>query len=224
MNRKLLILFALLISILIKSSYIFAADDQILIKQSPVELIENLTTNLIKLVEKEKLSNTINDIAFYKQLESLLRPVIHESFSRRIMGKYGNEKYILSLPKDKQKKIYSQIYQFDNVLLGSLTSTYGKGLLAFDGQKIEVIELVEYKSKSKTMVKQLIYGDRKEPYEVIFALKKIDDQWKIGNFRFEQIDFGRIYKKQFKSLLNFYNDDVDLVIKNWTLSRLDKAS
>ena len=140
------------------------------------------------------------------------------------MGKYGNEKYILSLSKDKQKKIYSQIYQFDNVLLGSLTSTYGKGLLAFDGQKIEVIELIEYKSKSKTMVKQLIYGDRKEPYEVIFALKKIDDQWKIGNFRFEQIDFGRIYKKQFKSLLNFYNDDVDLVIKNWTLSRLDKAS
>ena len=48
MNRKLLILFALLISILIKSSYIFAADDQILIKQSPVELIENLTGNLIQ--------------------------------------------------------------------------------------------------------------------------------------------------------------------------------
>jgi len=221
MNRKLLILSTLLITILIKSSYIFASDNQILIKQSSVDLIENLTGNLIKLVEQEKRGNTINDTNFYNQLDSLLRSVVDKSFSRRIMGKYGNEKYILSLSKKQQEKIYSQINQFNNVLLRSLTSTYGKGLLAFDGQKIEVIELTEYKSKSKTMVKQLIYGDRKEPYEVIFALKKIDGQWKIGNFRFEQIDFGRIYKKQFKSLLEFYNHNIDLVIKNWTLARMD---
>ena len=218
MTKKLLIL---LILILIQPKCLVAGDYPIVFDSNPTELVESLTEVLIELVRNTKLKNN-DDVNFYLQLESVLRPVIHESFSRRIMGKYASNKYIVLLPKDQQKKVISQIEQFNNVLLRSLTRTYGKGLLAFDGQKIEVIELDKYRSKSTTLVKQLIYGDRKIPYTVIFALKKDDfDYWKIGNFKFENIDFGRIYKKQFNSLFQFYDEDIDLVIKNWSLSRID---
>ena len=90
----------------------------------------------------------------------------------------------------------SMFNQLGKILDSSGNPNPIKHVMTDDGQKIEVIELDKFRSKSTTLVKQLIYGDRKIPYTVIFALKKDDfDYWKIGNFKFENIDFGRIYKK-----------------------------
>ena len=101
-------------------------------------------------------------------------------------------------------------------------------MLAFDGEEIEVVPPVNNTAKpqsKKVVVKQLIYGDRKTPYEVQYSMRADKKgQWRLRNMVVESINLGKIYRNQFDNAVQVYEGDIDRVIDNWIVSGAPEAA
>ena len=94
------------------------------------------------------------------------------------------------------------------------------GLLAFDGNRIEVLPLAEDAvTDGSVNVEQHIYGNAPQPYVVYYKLKQSrDGEWKLRNVSIEGVNLGRTYQSQFSSAVRRHNGDIDKVIENWEVS------
>ncbi len=117
-----------------------------------------------------------------------------------------------------------------------MINTYSKGLLAFNGNRIEVLpELIISEGGKATevsfkdikpgqlqgtvSVKQHIYGERTKPYELIYSLSQNKSgSWKLRNVIIEGLNLGQIYQNQFVAAAKAENGDIDKVIDNWTVT------
>tara|TARA_B100000767_G_scaffold272965_2_gene301902 strand:+ start:3469 stop:4191 length:723 start_codon:yes stop_codon:yes gene_type:complete len=188
------------------------------------QMVEAMTDDLVLLIEAAQRYSSDDEQRFFVELDGLLRPVVDfTSFSRSVMGQHASSKKIASLSVSQQQRLNLQIMRFSEVFSVSLIRTYGKGLLAFEGQKIEVVVPNEINLlATKARVKQLIYGDRQQPYEIQYTLRKNPDgQWKLRNMIVESINLGLIYRNQFNSAFQIYEGDIDKVIDNWPTSNDD---
>ena len=187
------------------------------------QLVQSTTTDLIALVEQAQSYVDDDQPRFYQALSELLkRYVDFESFSRAVMGKYASTKRFASLSAEEQQRLEVQVSRFNEVFTGALINTYGKGLLVFEGERIEVllpsIEDEAYALKGKARIKQLIFGDRVEPYVIYYSLRKnSDDAWRIRNMIIESSNLGKIYRNQFDNAYKVYDGDIDRVIENWVV-------
>ncbi|MBT8139658.1 MAG: ABC transporter substrate-binding protein [Gammaproteobacteria bacterium] len=185
------------------------------------QLVENFTTDLISLIEKAQSYVDKDEPRFYDELGVLLqRYVDFDSFSRAVMGKYASSKRLQSLPAEDRAKLETQMQRFNEVFTGALIGTYGKGLLVFEGERIEVLapnpEAGKHAAAGKARIKQLIHGDRPEPYVIYYSLRRGEDQqWRIRNMIIESSNLGKIYRNQFDNAYKVYEGDIDRVIKNW---------
>jgi phospholipid transport system substrate-binding protein len=92
--------------------------------------------------------------------------------------------------------------------------------LAFGGSRIEVIppeEGVET-DEARQSVRQLIYSDRSQPYEVLYqmGLERSGD-WKLRNVIIEDVNLGEIYRDQFLTSAREQDGDLEAVIDTWTI-------
>ena len=111
-----------------------------------------------------------------------------------------------------------QLDRFSEVMRVGLVRTYGKGLLAFGSSRIEVVQPEEDDSaEPRVSVRQLIYSDEPEPYEVLYQMgRNKSDEWKLLNVIIESINLGEIYRNQFEAAARKHEGDLDSVIKNWS--------
>lgn len=196
---------------------------------SAYQVVETITEQLLTLIEEAKLYVDEDEARFFNELDVLLRPFIDfRSFARAVMGRHASSKKMASLSEADSKKLNAQIDRFSEVFLGALIQTYGKGLLAFDGEEIEVVPPVNNAAKpqsKKAVVKQLIYGDRKTPYEVQYSMRTDEKgQWRLRNMVVESINLGKIYRNQFDNAVQVYEGDIDRVIDNWVVSGAPEAA
>lgn len=196
---------------------------------SAYQVVETITGQLLALIEQAKLYVDEDEERFFTELDVLLRPFIDfRSFARAVMGRHASSKKMASLTETEKAKLNAQIDRFSEIFLGALIQTYGKGLLAFDGEEIEVVPPVIDAAKpqpKKVVVKQLIYGDRKTPYEVQYSMR-IDKkgQWRLRNMVVESINLGKIYRNQFDNAVQVYEGNIDSVIDNWVVSGAPEAA
>ena len=191
------------------------------------QMVEAMTDDLLLLIEAAQRYSADDNQRFFVELDDLLRPVIDfKSFSRAVMGRHASAKKMAMLSSEEQQRLMNQIVRFSNVFSVSLIRTYGKGLLAFEGQKIEVVVPTDVNlTATKARVKQLIYGDRQQPYEIQYSLRKDSrGQWKLRNMVVESINLGKIYRNQFDSAVEVYEGNIDKVIDNWFASGDDSAA
>ena len=191
------------------------------------QMVEAMTDDLLLLIEAAQRYSADDNQRFFVELDDLLRPVIDfKSFSRAVMGRHASAKKMAMLSSEEQQRLMNQIVRFSNVFSVSLIRTYGKGLLAFEGQKIEVVVPTDVNlTATKARVKQLIYGDRQQPYEIQYSLRKDSrGQWKLRNMVVESINLGKIYRNQFDSAVEVYEGNIDKVIDNWSASGDDTAA
>lgn len=184
------------------------------------ETIERITKELVELIKDTQSQATLDEERFYGELGNLLqRYVDFKSFSRAVMGKYASGKRMASLDKAQAEKLQQQIDRFTTIFTGALINTYGKGLLVFEGERIEVVPPSaddESSQPDRAKVKQLIYGDRATPYEVYYYLRQNESgEWKIRNMKLETTNLGPIYRTQFENSYKVYEGDIDAVIDNW---------
>jgi len=155
---------------------------------------------------------------YYDAVHEVLDPVIdYRGFSRSVMGAYASSERYQSLDTAGRKELRAQLEDFIEVMRKGLIKTYGKGLLAFSGSRIEVAEPTEAEeNSSRATVRQLIHSDKPEPYVVMYQMgKNKSGQWKLRNVIIETVNLGEIYKNQFQASARKHDGDLHAVIAGW---------
>jgi phospholipid transport system substrate-binding protein len=191
--------------------------------------VDTITAQLLILIDDAKQYVDEDEERFFAELDVLLRPFIDfRSFARAVMGRHASSKKMASLTEAQSTELNTQIDRFSEIFLSALIQTYGKGLLAFDGEEIEVVPPVANADKpqsKKVVVKQLIYGDRKTPYEVQYSMRLDGEgQWRLRNMVVESINLGKIYRNQFDNAFKVYEGDIDRVIDGWIVAGAPEAA
>ena len=187
------------------------------------QVVETTTERVMKIIEEARLYYDKEPKRFYDEIDSVLADVVDfNSFARGVMGTYASKQRYMALETAQEKKAYiARMQRFSETFKNGLVKTYAKGLLAFNGNKIEVVPPEagdDLSGASSVTVVQKIYGEAEKPYVVQYKLRKNrDGQWKLRNVTIEAINLGKVYQSQFKSAARQYNGDIDKVIDNWSV-------
>ncbi len=188
-------------------------------ERGPYEVVSDTTTRVTKVIEEARSYVDQDPERFYDEVETILGEVVDfPSFARGVMGKYGSKRYYDSLSDAEKAKFRERVERFTQTFRDRLIRTYAKGLLAFDGNRIEVLPLSENADlEGSVNIEQHIYGNSPQPYVIFYKLKEGRDGWKLRNVSIEGVNLGKTYQSQFSSAVRRYNGDIDQVIDNWTV-------
>ncbi len=185
---------------------------------SAYAIVSDASERVMQVVEQASEYADEDPQRYYDAVHEVLDPVIdYRGFSRSVMGAYASSERYQSLDELGRKELRAQLERFIEVMRKGLVKTYGKGLLAFSGSRIEVSEPAEAEAASlRTTVQQLIYSDQPEPYAVMYQMgKNKSGQWKLRNVIIETVNLGEIYKNQFQAAARKHDGDLNAVIDGW---------
>lgn len=154
---------------------------------SPEQVILSAANDLFLDVEKNKSLYEEDITVFYERVDNILTPIV--DFDVLIKSIIGKKNY-QSTSDDLKNR-------FKLALKGQLIRIYAKTIIEYSNSKITIIDST--KNKSFYLVKtELSIGPGKPPFQVIYVMKKTDDNWKIV----EVVANGlRLVKSLRKSLL-----------------------
>jgi len=186
------------------------------------QMVANTTGRVVSLIEEAR--GYINDDPerFYQEVDAILQETVDfNSFARGVMGKYASKQSYMALKTSEEKKEFRErVYRFSEVFKNGLVQTYAKGLLTFNGQRIEVVPPAEgdaVNGASVTVV-QHIYGDGEKPYVIHYKVRRNKaGLWKLRNVTIEAINLGKVYQSQFYSAMKQYEGNIDKVIATWAV-------
>jgi phospholipid transport system substrate-binding protein len=161
---------------------------------------------------------------YYQQIQAILDPVVdYRGFARGVMGPYATSERYRSLDKAGRAQLKDQLDRFTEVIRTGLVHTYGKGLLAFGGSRIEISDPAEEQNDGAPVsVRQLVFSDAVEPYVVMYQMgQDRSGEWKLRNVIIESVNLGEIYRSQFQASAREYDGNLDRVIDNWTTTEVD---
>lgn len=183
------------------------------------DVIESTTSKVMSVVEEANGYADKDPDRYFRELQALLDEVVDFGyFSRAVMGPYASRQRYQSLDAEGKAKLREQVDRFTEVMREGLVRTYGKGLLAFGGSRVEIQrpEIPEDLG-DKAEIRQLIYSDAPEPYVIEYQMRRDKDgKWWLRNMIVETINLGVIYRNQFQAAARDAEGDLDEVIENWT--------
>lgn len=188
---------------------------------TPYQVIKNTTNQVTAVIEQSHSYYDEDPQRYYAEIGAVLAEVVDfDSFARGVMGRYASKQEYSRLKTAEQKAAYrARMDRFSGVFKGALIETYAKGLLAFSGNKIEVVVPDELApANGSVTVVQHIYGESEQPYVVLYKMRQNKaGQWKLRNVTIEAVNLGKVYQSQFASAVRQYDGDVDKVIDTWVV-------
>lgn len=186
----------------------------------PYQLVQQTTEQVLAIIREGKGYYDKDPAKFNKQVETVLDKVVDfDAFARGVMGPYAGQQRYQALTTEQEKTAFrARIQQFSDQFKQGLIETYAKGLLKFNGQKIETLppRKGDDVASGKVDVLQNIYGGADKPYVVQYTMRKNrEGVWKLQNVIIEGINLGQTYRSQFASAADQYRGDLDKVIANW---------
>ena len=194
------------------------------------DLVQNTTEQVMDVVVAADAYAEADPERYYRQIQDLLDPVIDfRGFARKVMGPYATSDRYRTLDDNGKEKLKAQLDKFTAVMRASLVRTYSKGLLAFGGSRIELVPPKQDDAvdegdtdTERLSVRQLIYAERKLPYEVMYQMgQEKSGEWKLRNVIIESVNLGEVYRDQFLTSAREQNGNLDEVIANWTTVVVD---
>lgn len=187
--------------------------------ENAYDVIEATTSRVMSVVEAANGYADADPERYFRELQSVLDEVVDFGyFSRAVMGPYASRQRYQSLDSEGKEKLRDQVNRFTEVMREGLVRTYGKGLLAFGGSRVEIQrpEIPEDLG-DKAEIRQLIYSDAPEPYVIEYQMRRDKDgKWWLRNMIVETINLGVIYRNQFQAAARDADGNLDEVIENWT--------
>ena len=185
------------------------------------QVIEQTTQRVMSIITEARGYFDKDPNRFYGEIDKVLEDVVDfDGFARGVMGKYASKQMYMSLrTKDEKKHFIASMRRFSDTFKDGLVHTYAKGLLAFSGNRIEILPVAEKSPSGHSVtVVQNIYGEAEKPYVVQYKMRRDrDGKWKLRNVTIEAINLGKVYRSQFASAAKQYNGDIDKVIDNWSV-------
>ena len=189
------------------------------------ETVEDVTNRVLVLIKEANTYYEKEPDRFYSEVETILDELVDfKSFARGVMGPYASKKYYMQLSDDQKKIFRGQVKRFAESFKTGLVQTYAKGLLAFGGTRVDVIQPEKPVSGNSVTVLQKIHGSADKPYEVLYKMR-LNKQgvWKLRNVTIEAVNLGKVYQGQFLSAVKQYEGDIDKVIDNWSIRPVEDA-
>jgi phospholipid transport system substrate-binding protein len=189
---------------------------------TPYQLIKSTTDRVTTTIEESKAYYDQDPQRYYAQIDTIMSEIVDfDSFARGVMGNYASKREYNRLATAEEKAAYrARMTRFSKVFRGALVETYAKGLLAFSGNKIEVLdpEEADPDSGSVTVVQHIYDGNAEKPFVVLYKMRKDKaGQWKLRNVTIEAVNLGKVYQSQFASAVKQHGGDVDKVIDGWVV-------
>lgn len=185
------------------------------------DTVDATTTEVMAVVEQAMAYVDEDPERYYAELQVVLDKVVDfGGFTRGVMGPYASKSRYQSLSPEGKKQLRSQVERFTDVMRVGLVRTYGKGLLAFGGSRVEVQRPPSESAESNKMsVTQLIYSDGPDPYVILYQMRRNKaGDWKLRNLIVEAINLGQVYRNQFQAAARDQEGDVDSVIDGWIVT------
>ncbi len=196
-----------------------SAEDTVSGDRSAHGVVHSATTSVMQVVADAQAYVDDDPERYYRAIRDVLDPVVDfRGFARGVMGPYATSERYRSLDEAGRAQLREQLDRFTEVMRDGMVRTYGKGLLAFGGSRIELSDpAAEDKDASRVSVEQLIYSENSEPYVVMYQMGRgRDGDWKLRNMIIESVNLGEIYRSQFESAARKENGDLNAVIENWS--------
>ena len=214
--------FALLVLLIVAVPRAFGANSGN-VKETPFVRVEAVTSDLITVIEEGRGYYDADPERFYVEVDGVISPVIDYRFiAQAVMGKYGSKAQYQQLSSDQERKEFvGRVRRFTSAVRQRMVRTLSKGLMAFSGEKIEVLapseeELVRVERGQAVSVTQLIYRKAEEPLRVQFKTRPgSDGEWRMINVVLNNINLGKQYRTEFSSKLSEFGGDIDKVIAYW---------
>jgi phospholipid transport system substrate-binding protein len=187
-------------------------------------VVQNTTVAVMDVVVAADEYVDADPERYYLAVHEVLDPVIdYRGFARSVMGPYANSDRYRSLDAAGRTQLREQLDRFTEVMRLSLVRTYSKGLLAFGGSRIEVVQPVsDVSGESRVSVRQLIYSENPEPYVMMYQMgRNKAGSWKLRNVIIESVNLGEIYRNQFQAAARKHDGDLDIVIGSWITAEVE---
>lgn len=186
--------------------------------QTPDQLVTQTTERVISLAKEAKGYYEKDPQRLNKQVETVMNEVVDfDGFARGVMGTYASDQRFKALKTDQERSEFNaRITKFTEMFRHGLVETYAKGLLKFNGQRIETVAGRSSVTGTNATVVQNIFGDADKPYVIQYTLRQADGgTWKLRNVIIEGVNLGQTYRNQFASAAEQSHGDLDKVIANW---------
>jgi phospholipid transport system substrate-binding protein len=200
--------------------------EQIGAPQSPQVLIQGITNQVLAAIIEADSYYGEDPERFYSTIERIMAPVMdYQTFARTVMGRYGSSSAYRALTTDEDRQQFrNRVESFTKVFRQTMMNTYGKGLMAFNGEEITVLPLDEENMASLEVggyvqIVQVIHGEDGSDTSIYSKLKpNRDGEWKIRNVVIDTINLGKVYQSQFASAVKDSDGDIDKAIIAWAES------
>lgn len=193
--------------------------------QTPNEVIQKATDEIVVAIEEAQEYFVEDPQRFHAEIDRILFPIVDfRSFARGVMGKYGSRRYEASLTDQAAKdEFQSQVERFTASFKRGLVATYAKGLLTFQGEKIEVLPPAKKaKAGKNVIVVQRIHSAGSDPVQIRYKMRQnADAEWKVRNVTLSSVNLGKVYSNQFASAAKLHKGDIDKVIEEWVVDSQD---
>jgi phospholipid transport system substrate-binding protein len=184
----------------------------------PVAVIRNGTDALLKVINEGKTYFDKDPDRFYAEVQKVLDPTVDFSnFARGVMA----VNYKRATPEQRAR--------FESTFKTGLVRTYGKALLDFGDEKIDVLPSDRPRQQpDRDTVKMEIHSKEGKVYPVLYSMRLGDGgQWRIYNIVINGINMGITYRNQFASAMKAPENhgNLDQVISQWaeTIAHIDPA-
>ncbi|MFB1037285.1 MAG: ABC transporter substrate-binding protein [Sinobacterium sp.] len=199
---------------------------QAVVPKLPQVLIQDVTDEVLAAILVANSYYQKDPERFYVKVEEIMAPVMdYQTFARTVMGRYGSSSAYRVLKTDEERAQFrARVKGFTKVFRQTIMNTYGKGLMAFNGEKITVLPLDEENmakvaAGDYVQVVQVIRGEDGSDTKIYYKLKPDKyGEWKMRNVVIDTINLGQVYQSQFASAVKDNDGDIDKAIIAWAES------
>ncbi|HDS1777833.1 MlaC/ttg2D family ABC transporter substrate-binding protein [Pseudomonas putida] len=172
--------------------------------QTPHEVVQSTTNELLGDLKANKEQYKSNPNAFYDSLNRILGPVVDaDGISRSIMT-----------VKYSRKATPEQMQRFQENFKRSLMQFYGNALLEYNNQGITV-DPAKTDDGKRASVGMKVTGNNGAVYPVQYTLENIGGEWKVRNVIVNGINIGKLFRDQFADAMQRNGNDLDKTIDGW---------
>lgn len=172
--------------------------------QSPHDVVQSTTTELLSDLKANKEQYKANPNAFYDALNGILGPVVDaEGISKSIMT-----------VKYSRKATPAQMQRFQDNFKRSLFQFYGNALLEYNNQGITV-DPAKADDGKRASVGMKVTGNNGAVYPVQYTLENLGGEWKVRNVIVNGINIGKLFRDQFADAMQRNGNDLDKTIDGW---------
>lgn len=153
---------------------------------TPQKLIETSSKALLENLDANRAAYRKDISGLYKVIDSEFLPHVDVPYAaQQVLGKHWRE----ATPEQKKR--------FTDALYHSLLTTYGKALLDFTSDRMQVLPSQDDPAGTRASVRTKVRTSNGTDVAVNYTLRKVDSEWKVWDVVIEGISYVKSFRDDF---------------------------